>query len=82
MPTGTSTPPTQQRPPAQAQPVPPAPVTHALLSFMLSGSGMDPTVKAHVEAGRGGVVELDELLPERCHRVALDDPASTLLDLA
>lgn len=39
-------------------------------------------MKAHVEVGRGGVVELDELPPERCRKVALDDPEPTLLALA
>ena len=39
-------------------------------------------MKAHVEAGRGGVVELNELPPEKCRLVALDDPACALLALA
>ena len=43
---------------------------------------LDHHVKTHVAAGRGGLLDFDELLPERSRQVALDDPAATVIQLA
>lgn len=49
---------------------------------LLNGRKHENGLSEHVNAGRGGLVELDELPENQCCYVALDQPATNLLRLA